>query len=128
MAYAITIQDSVDTMTISLPERPLTETIIEGATEVTTLDMNTYTDFFAQKRRWEDTIAYMSETDFNKLKGFYDRQFTLFAYPLISIPDLNVNNVAARFTLTPRKIVDNCGGVEDVSMSFRETIQMSMVS
>ena len=128
MGYSITIQDSVDIMTIAIPERPLTESIIEGLTEITTLDMNIYTDFFAQKRVWEDTIRYMSKYNFDRLKGFYDRQFTSFSYPTISIPGLDVSNVVVRMKLTPRKIVDNHGGVSDVTINFRETIQMSVVS
>jgi hypothetical protein len=47
MAYEITLTDSVDTMTISFPRPPLEERDIEGAVDVTTLDMNVYTDFFA---------------------------------------------------------------------------------
>ena len=128
MAFTITIQDNTDTMVITVPGNPLVESIIEGLTEVTTLDMNTYTDFFAQKRVWENTFSYMSEADYNQLKGFYDRQFTQFMYPTISISGLGVNNVPARMRLSARKIVDNCGTVDNVVVNFRETIQMSVVS
>jgi hypothetical protein len=125
MAFAITITDSVDTMTIEFPSPPLSESIIEGATDVQTLDMNVYTDFFASKRLWSDVLPYMTETEFNQLKGFYDRQFSLWEYPTISIPDLNVTDVVVRMNLTPRMVIDNCGTVENVEVSFRETVQMT---
>lgn len=123
--YEIEINDTVDSMVIQFPEVPLEERTIEGATDVLTLDMNIYTDFFAMKRSWSNNIAYMSEIDFNKLKGFYDRQFTLWLYPTLTISGLNVNDVVVRFTLSPRNIIDNCGEVRGVSLDFRETIQMT---
>ena len=123
--YEITISDTVDEMTIEVPSAPLTEVTIEGATDVTTLDLNIYTDFFATKRSWANTLEYMTETDFNQLKGFYDRQWSLWQYPTISIPDLGVNDVVVRMGITPRNIIDQCGTVNDVTISFRETIQMS---
>ncbi len=125
MAYEIVISDTVDEMTINFPSPPLIESVIEGATDVTTLDLNLYTDFFATKRSWSDTISYMSESDFNQLKGFYDRQWTLFQYPVLGIPDLDVSDVVVRFYLSPRQVRDNCGTVQNVEMMFRETIQMS---
>lgn len=126
MNYQITISDSVDTMTITSPRPPLIEADIEGTADVVTLDLNVYTDFFAKKRLWENTLQYMSEEDFNQLKGFYDRQFTLWEYPLLSIPDLEVTDVVVRMMLSPRRVIDNCGRVENVEMSFRETVQQTV--
>lgn len=128
MAFDITISDTVDEMTISFPSPPLTESIIEGATDVVTLDMNVYTDFFATKRVWSDVLPYMTEADFDRLKGFYDRQFTLWQYPTLTIPDLNVTDVVVRMNLTPRRVIDNCGTVENVEVSFRETVQMTQAA
>lgn len=125
MSYQITITDTVDEMTIDFPNPPLREQVIEGTADVTTLDLNLYTDFFATKRQWSDTLAYMSEDDFNRLKGFYDRQWTLWQYPSISIPDLGVNNVVVRMSLSPREIIDKCGVVQNVAMDFRETLQQT---
>lgn len=125
MAYEIVISDTVDEMTIEYPAPPLREQVIEGATDITTLDLNVYTDFFATKRQWSNTLAKMSEDDFNQLKAFYDRQWTLFQYPSISIPDLGVEDVVVRMSLSPRDVVNNCGMVENVGIDFRETIQMT---
>lgn len=126
MAYEVTLTDSVDTMTINFPSPPLSERTIEGVADVVTLDMNLYTDFFATKREWSNTLAYMTEADFNQLKGFYDRQFTLWQYPEVSIPDLNASNVVVRMSLSPRQVIDNCGTVQNVQITLRETVQMSV--
>lgn len=125
MNYQISITDSVGTMTITSPTPPLIEADIEGTADVTTLDLNVYTDFFAKKRAWENTLDYMTEEDFNQLKGFYDRQFTLFEYPILDIPDLGVTDVVVRMNLSPRRVIDNCGTVENVQINFRETVQIT---
>lgn len=123
--YSIELSDSTTTAPMPLLHVPLTQSDIEGATDVATLDMNLYTDFFAKKRLWAHTWRYMTETDFNVLKGFYDRQFTLFQYPTLTITELGVSAVVVRMTLSPQNIIDNCGTVEDVSVTFRETVQMT---
>ena len=123
--YSITLTDSVDSLTLPMLEVPLQEKDIEGATDVTTMDLNVYTDFFAKKRIWSHSWAYMSETDFDALKGFYDRQFTLYQYPEVTIEGLNVTDVVVRLNLSSRKVIDNCGEVQDVQIELRETIQMT---
>ena len=121
--YQIQLTDDVADEVMPLLNVPLTEGIIEGTTDVITLDMNLYTQFTAKKRLWTHSWAYMSEADFNTLKGFYDRQFSLFKYPLLTISEQGVEDVVVRMTLSPRNIIDNCGTVEDVEVSFRETVQ-----
>lgn len=123
MAYEIILSDSTDTVTLPVLNVPLTQNIIEGATDVETLDLNIYTDFVGTKRLWTHTWKYMTEANFNILKGFYDRQFTLFQLPLITIAELGVEDIVVRMSLSPQNIIDNCGTVEDVQVSFRETVQ-----
>jgi len=119
--YAIEITDDTTSAVLPILNIPLTEGRLEGATDVTTLDMNIYTDFIANKRVWSHQWDYMSEEDFNTLKGFYDRQFSLFAYPRITISKLGITDATVRMTLSPQNIIDNCGTVEGVGVSFRET-------
>lgn len=119
----LTLTDDVDTLTLEL-EVPLTEETVEGAQDVQTLDYNIYTSFITQKRLWSHTWAFLDESVFNELKGFYDRQFTLFKYPMVSIPDLDVTDVTVRMTLNPRTVIDNCGTVDRVTISLRETRQL----
>lgn len=123
--YQIILSDSSTSATLPALNVPLTEGRIEGATDVTTLDMNLYTDFIAQKRLWSHTWKYMTEAEFNILKGFYDRQFSLFEYPEITITDLGVADIPVRMSLSPQNVIDHCGTVEDVEVSFRETVQLT---
>lgn len=123
--YQIQLTDSTTSATMPALHVPLEEATIEGAVDVTTLDLNLYTDFVATKRRWAQTWKYMSEDDFNTLKGFYTRQFSLAEFPELTITDLGVTDVVVRMELSPRNIIDHCGTVENVEVSFRETIQMS---
>lgn len=122
----ITIQLTDDTTTLVLPmlEVPLSEETIENATDVQTLDFNVYTDFIAQKRLWSHTWAYLSQSDYNALRGFYDRQFTTFKYPRITISHYSISNVPVRMSLSNKQIVTHAGEVENVQVSFRETAQL----
>lgn len=122
--YSIELTDDNGSLTLPTLNVPLVESELEGATDVETLDMNIYTDFFAKKRVWTHTWRYMAEDDFIALKGYYDRQFTLFKYPRISIDQLDVADVPARMTITPKSIIDNCGTVEYVKVTFRESSQL----
>jgi len=118
------LTDATGTSTLQMLEVPLTINTIEGATDVQTLDYNVYTDFLTQKRVWSHTWAYMDESDYNILKGYYDRQFTLFEYPELSIDYYNVANVPVRMTLNQQEVVNYCGRVQNVEVTFRETKQL----
>ena len=118
------LTDATGTSTLQMLEVPLTINTIEGATDVQTLDYNVYTDFLTQKRVWSHTWAYMDESDYNILKGYYDRQFTLFEYPELSIDYYNVANVPVRMTLNQQEVINFCGRVQNVEVSFRETRQL----
>lgn len=123
MAYEITLTDSTGSDTLALLEVPLTTTPLEVATDVQVLSGNIYTDFIAQKRIWTHTWAYLTEDEYNTIKGYYDRQFTLFEYPELTIADEGVIGVTVRMSITPKNIIDNCGVVNDFTVSFRETRQ-----
>lgn len=123
--YQIVITDETTSATLPVLNVPLTQQIIEGAKDVETLDLNLYTDFVGTKRLWAHTWKYMTEAQFNTLKGFYDRQFTLLEFPTITISELDVTDIVVRMNLSPQNIIDHCGTVEDVDVSFRETVQMS---
>ena len=123
----LTLTDSSTSKVLPLLSPPLSVDTVEGATDVVTLDMNVSTYFTYNKSLWTHEWSYMSESDFNDLKGFYDRQFTLYKYPLLTITGTgaaDVTSVPVRMTLNPRQIIDNCGTVEKVQVSFRESRQM----
>lgn len=117
----IKLTDATGTATLQMLEVPLSIKTIEGATDVQTLDYNVYTDFLTQKRVWSHTWAYMDEDDYNILKGYYDRQFTLFEYPELSIDYYSVANVPVRMTLNQQEVINFCGRVQNVEVTFRET-------
>jgi hypothetical protein len=121
--YEIIITDSTGSTTLPPLEVPLVITTIEGAVDVEVLDKSIYTDFIAQKRQVAHTWAYLSETLFNIMKGYYDRQFTTFQYPRITITALGISDMPVRMSLNPQNIIDQCGTVEAVTVSFRESKQ-----
>lgn len=123
MAYEIQLTDQTGTQTLTITEVPLTVSPIEIATDVQVLSGNVYTDFIAQKRAWSHTWAWLTKEEYDVIKGYYDRQFTLFEYPELTIVDAGVNNVTVRMSVTPKNIADNCGTVNDFTVSFRETKQ-----
>ena len=120
MNYDLTLTDATGTETFNQSEIPITTTPVEIGTDVQVLSGNVYTDFIAQKRTWTRTFTYMDKADFDLLKGFYDRQFTLFTYPLLTITDDGANNVPVRMTFSGQNIIDNCGTIQEVTVSFRE--------
>lgn len=123
-AYDITLTDTTTTATMLATEVPLTTTTLEGAVDVQTLSFNVYTDFIAQKRTWSHTWKYMTEDEYNALVGFYNRQFTLYQYPELTITEEGVDGVIVRMTMNVKNIIDGCGTVNDVSVTFRETRQL----
>lgn len=124
MAYEIQLTDATGTTTLPLTEVPLTITPVEIASDVQVLSGNVYTDFIAQKRAWSHTWKYLTEAEYNVIKGYYDRQFTNFEYPLLTISDNGVTSIPVRMTIAPQNIIDNCGTIQDVTVSFRESKQL----
>lgn len=120
----IQLTDNSESLVLPILAPPLGISTIEGATDVQTLDNNISTYFTDNKRRWDHTWSYLSEEDFNKIKAFYDRQWTDYKYPLLTIDHYEVSDVPVRMYLEPRNVVDNCGNVENVTVSFRETRQL----
>ena len=119
--YEIIITDASGTITLPQLEIPLSLAILEGASDVQTLDYNVYTDFITTKRLVSHTWSYLSKADFTALKGYYDRQFTMFAYPTITITEMGITDMIVRMILSPQSVSDQCGTVEGVTVSFRES-------
>lgn len=120
----IQLTNSQGTLTLPVLSPPLTTSPIEGAVDVVTLDNNVSTYFTQNKRIWTQPWDYLSEDDFNSIKSFYDRQWIDFEYPLLTITHFGISNVPVRMTISPQNTVDNCGRVEGVEATFRETIQI----
>lgn len=116
----ITLTDITTTDTLEAPEVPITTTPLEGAVDVKRLDNGLRTYFTNNKRSWGHTWSYMDRSEFDTLKGFYDRQWTTFSYPLLTISEINVTNVPVRMYLEAENIIDDCATVSSVTVSWRE--------
>ncbi len=119
-----TLTDNSGTIDFPNLEVPVVIETLDGSTDVTTLDNNMRTDFTNAKRMVNIPYDSLTETEFNVFKAYYDRQFTEFEYPLLTITDLGITAMPGRMYLSPRNVYDNCGSVQDVQISFRESTQM----
>jgi hypothetical protein len=124
MFFSITDQtatESYDALDIGSPtnEKPVANT-----TTVTTIDNNVSTYFTALKREWKVDFPLLSQDEYAAIKDFRDRQFTNFKYPAITIPILGMDSVTAFMTLNDTSITNECGLVEGLSATFRESKQI----
>lgn len=122
------LTDSTTSLTLPILEVPLTEIPIEKSTDVENLlgDVKTY--FVTQKRQWVHKWSYLSQADYDALRAFYDRQLTLFEYPLLTIDYYSIIDVPVRMTINQKDIYNNCGGVQNIEVTFRETAQLPQTS
>ena len=125
MAYEITLKNDSTTWDSPTPDPPITQRYIDSAVEVTTLDLNVYTDLLSRKRSWTIQWGYMDNTSYSKLRSIVENQFTTLKLPALSIPDFGVSDVVVKATLNDHNVVDRSGLVENVELTLRETIQSS---
>lgn len=122
--YEIQITDDTTTWTMPELEVPLTKNEAKKSTDVEVLSNDVYTDVFPYKRTGSHTWAYMSKDDYDILYGFYYRQqHSLYKYPRITITELSIVDMIAKIDVSQQDIIDNCGEVQNVVFSFRETKQ-----
>lgn len=126
MSVQIILSDDTTTATLQALEVPLSQDTIDNNVEVVTLDNNlsVYIVPGADKQVWSHTWRYMSEADYNTLRGFRDRQRVHFKYPLLTITALGFTDVPVYMTLNPKNIIDHCVTVKDVTAVFRESAQI----
>jgi hypothetical protein len=125
MAYEITLKNSYTTWNSPTPDPPIVQRYIDSAIEVTTLDLNVYTDLLSRKRSWTIQWGYMDKTSYSNLRFIIESQFTNLELPTLSIPDFRVQDVVVKATLNDHSVVDRSGLVENVELTLRETIQAS---
>ena len=124
MSYSLTLTDDNTTYTWTVLDIPIVDDYIEGDGDVTTLDGNMYTDYLYLKKNYKLSWAIMEAVDYAQLKGFYERQFTLSKYPLMTISEAGLTNVPVRLSLTDGGVVDNCQRRQNVKISMRESVQL----
>lgn len=110
-------------------EQEFLQTPIDIAEDIVTLDNSLYTDFTGNRHSsWTYNYESLTQAQYDALKASYDDQFEAYQYPLLSIPFYSVEDVPCRMYINERNIWDNCGSVQNVQITFRETSQLPEVS
>lgn len=124
----LTVQDAQDIISFdTILSSPIILTPIINETDVETIDGNISTYYGSTKRQYQFKIAWLDAATYAKLIGFRDRQYTNLKYPRISIAgatNINVSDMVAKITVSEQEVVDKCGTVENVVLTFRESKQM----
>lgn len=124
MEYIIYLTDSSGTHELPPLEVPLTRVKNEKMTTVEPLSGNVYDDYIATKRAWAHTWNNLTKEQYDLLDEIYERAKSERLYPRITIPAENVSLLVVRYELGAKNIIDDCGTVADVTVSFRETRQL----
>lgn len=124
MAYKILLTDSSGTYELPPLEVPLTRVKNEKMTTVEPLSANVYDDYIATKRIWTHTWAYLTEGEYDLLDTIYERMKSEWIYPRLTIEGESVSDLVVKYELGAKNIIDDCGTVSDVTVSFRETRQL----
>lgn len=107
---------------LEVPTIPLMENIIEGTTDVVTLDGTMNTDFMNLRRGWEINFKVLDETQYDALRAVYNSQFTTFDYPDFSFPLYNITDVPVRMYINDKNIQRDGCQLRDVQVKLIEQI------
>ena len=127
MAITLTITDPSVTQTYELLMSPVVSSPIITETDVQTVDGNISTYYNSTKQSFLVQLGDMTQAEYSVLKGFIQRQYQNLRYPAITITgaiNLNVNNMIAKMSLNDQSVINNCGTVEGVQLTFRESKQL----
>lgn len=132
MSITLTISDTTNSMTFDGGQAgilsPLVSNPIIRETDVETIDANISTYYSATKRQYTIQLGEMGKDGYAELVAFRDRQYTNRKYPLITITgddNINVSSLPMKLTVNAQNVVDNCGTVENVTVTLRESKQMA---
>lgn len=124
----LTIQDSTDSMTFGVTMvSPITLNPIINETDVETIDGNISTYYGSTKRQYEVGLTPMDQESYASLKAFVERQYQNLRYPQITVTGattLNIANMTAKMALNATEVVNMCGMVDNIRLTFRESKQM----
>lgn len=124
MEYKLYLTDSAGTHELPPLEKQLSRVKDENMTTVKPLSGNVYDDFISTKRVWSHTWAWLSKEDYDLLDEIYERMKNEWAYPELTIDGEDVADLVVKFELGSKNIIDDCGNVQGVTVSFRETRQL----
>ena len=92
--YRLTIQDSQDSMQFDLLDAPIKIEDVEGAVDNTVLTGDIFTDYLFLKKRWEQKWAIMCKDEYERLRGFYTRQWSLATVPSVKVTQGYLENTS----------------------------------
>lgn len=125
----LTIQDSEDSMTFGATLiTPISLAPIINETDVETLDGNISTYYSSTKRQYTFRLYPMDAESYSQLKAFIQRQYSNLRYPSITVEgdqNLNVDGMTAKMTLSEQQVINQCGLVDNITVTFRESRQMA---
>ena len=127
MAITLTITDPSITQTYEVWATPLISSPDHIGQMVEMVDGNVSDYYKARKHKITLSLGYMTAGEYSVLKGFIDRQWENRRYPTITITgaaNLQITDMVARMELNSQNVIDNCGTVEGVQVSFRESKQL----
>lgn len=124
--YKLYLTDSAGTHELPPLEVPLTRGKIEKQTVVEPLSGNVYRDYIATKLNYTHTWRFLSEDDYDLLDEIYERMKKELTYPMLTVEGQGISLMVVDYELSPKNIIDDCGLVQDVTVSFRETRQLGL--
>ena len=124
--YRLALHDSADDMHFDVLQIPITDNDVEGASDNTTLDGNVYTDFLYLKKVWKQSWKQMDNATYQRLRGFYTRQFSTGIYPELTMTDLLTNTAlvtsqAVRMKLTDGGVINECSCLRNVPIELSQS-------
>jgi hypothetical protein len=111
---------------VQLPpiEQQFINTPQENAVDVTTLSGELYTDFVSIEHSWTFSYDSLTQAQYDVLRAVYNSQFTLFTFPELTIDFYDIEDQPVRMYINEKDIWNNCGAVQNVQITFRETEQL----
>lgn len=119
------LTDNSGTLKLPAIEVPLKTEDLYVEADVVTASNDMYTDLISNKRRkWTFTYSNITKEQYDDVKSYYDNQRVTYQYPTLSIPFYGVEDVVVRMMINEQDVYNNCGDVENVVVTFRETVQL----
>lgn len=124
----LTIQDNMDAVTFGASlVAPITLNPIINEADVETIDGNISTYYGSTKRQYEVSLLPMDQESYMALRAIVERQYQNLKYPIITIEGalpLNIQNLTAKIAISSTEVVNSCGLVDNIKLTFRESKQM----
>lgn len=131
MSITLTIADTANSMTFDGGQAeiltPLVSNPVIRETDVETINGDISTYYSSTKRQYSIQLGYLDRESYATLIAFRDRMYQAKKYPLITIdgdPNINVTELPMKLTINAQNVVNNCGEVENVTITLRESKQM----